>query len=102
MKTTTEDYDKALLNLKAKATKNEEKTFKWWSNVKVVTKTTSFVAFGSAAGSSSKSQGNVLLPTSESSLGASNASLTVDPSTPATEASETHETFASVLRPTPA
>ena len=70
--------------------------------MKVVTETTSSVAFGSAAGSSSKLQGNVLLPTSESSLGASNASLTVDPSTPTTEALETHETSASVLRPTPA
>ena len=81
--------------------KNEEKTFKWWSNVKAVTKTTSSVASGSAAGSSSKSPGNVSLSTSETSLQASNASSTADPSTLATEASETHETSALVPRSEP-
>ena len=70
--------------------------------MKAVTKTTSSVASGSAAGSSSKSPGNVSPSTSETFLGASNASSTVDPSTPATEASETHEKFASVPRLTPA
>ena len=101
MKTSKEDYDKPLLDLKAKAAKNE-KAFKWWSNVKAVTKTTSSVASGSAAGSSSKSPGNVSLSTSETYLGASNASSTADPSTPATEVSETHETSTLVPRPTPA
>ena len=101
VETSKEDYDKALLDLKAKAAKNEE-TFKWWSNVKAVTKTTSSVASGSAAGSSSKFLGNVLLSTSETSLGASNASSTADPSMPATKASETHETSAPVPRPKPA
>ena len=71
--TSKEDYGKTLLDLKAKAAKNEEKTFKWWSNVKAVTKTTSSVVSGSAAGSSSKSPGTMTLSTSELSLGASNA-----------------------------
>ena len=102
VKMSKEDYDKALLDLKAKAVKNEEKTFKWGSIVKAVTKTTSSVASGSTAGSSSKLLGNVLLSASEMSLGASNTSSTVDPSTPATEAFETHEISAPVLRPTPA
>ena len=34
VKTSKEDYDKVLLNLKAEAAKNEEKTFKWRSNMK--------------------------------------------------------------------
>ena len=71
--TSKEDYGKTLLDLKAKAAKNEKKTFKWWSNVKAVTKTTSSVVSGSAAGSSSKSPGTMSLSTSELSLGASNA-----------------------------
>ena len=62
--------------------------------MKVVTKTTSSVASGSAAGCYSKSPGNVPLSTSEMSLGEFNASSTADPSTPATEASEDHETSA--------
>ena len=97
-----EDYDKALLDLKAKAAKNEEKTFRWWSNKKAVTKMTSSVASGSAAGYSLKSPGNVLLSTSEMSLGASSVSSTVDPSMPAMEVSGTHETSTPVARPTPA
>ena len=101
VKTSKEDYDKALLDLKAKAAKNEEKTCKWWSNVKAVTKTMSPVASESAAGSSSKLLGNVSLSTSDMSLGTSNALSTVDPSTPTIEASETHETASPVLRPTP-
>ena len=70
--------------------------------MKAVTKTTSSVATGSAAGSPSKSPGNVPLSTFDTSFGASNASSTADPSTPATEASETHETSAFVPRSTPA
>ena len=67
-----------------------------------VTKTTSSVASGSTAGSSLKSPGNVSLSTSETSLGASNASSTLDPSTPPMEASETHEISPPVPRPTSA
>ena len=96
VKTSKEDYDKALLNLKAKAVKNEEKTFK---RVKAVTKTMLSVASGSAAGSSSKLLGNVMLSTSETSLGLSNASSAADPSTPPMKASDTHETTAPVPRP---
>ena len=70
--------------------------------MKVVTKTTSSVASGSAAGSSSKLPGNVLLCTSEMSLRAFDALSTADPSIPATEALEIHETSAPVPRPTPA
>ena len=55
VKTSKEDYDKALVNLKAKAAENEEKTSKWWSNMKAVPKRTSSVASGSAASSSLKS-----------------------------------------------
>ena len=47
MKTLKKDYDRALLNLKAKAAKNGKKTFKRWSNVKAVTKMTSSVTSGS-------------------------------------------------------